>query len=110
MGGRSLETAAKAHDVLIRAWRDAAVGAAGGTLHVLGEGELRAALEAEAAGVRGTGIGCFFDDVMHDVLGIQSRSWQSLYHFTVGGCIEDLRLQTMPAYVHLDQGASESGG
>ena len=55
-------------------------------------------LEAEAAGVRGTGIGCFFDDAMHEVLGISDHSWQSLYHFTVGGAVEDSRLQTAPAY------------
>ena len=55
-------------------------------------------LEAEAAGIRGTGIGCFFDDAMHDVLGIRDRSWQSLYHFTVGGPVDDPRLQTIPPY------------
>jgi nitroreductase len=58
-------------------------------------------LEAEAAGIRGTGIGCFFDDAMHDLLGIRDRSWQSLYHFTVGGPTDDLRLQTLPPYQHL---------
>jgi hypothetical protein len=58
-------------------------------------------LEAEAAGIRATGIGCFFDDVMHEVLGIQGHQWQSLYHFTVGGRIEDLRIQTIPPYEHL---------
>ena len=58
-------------------------------------------LEAEAAGVRGTGIGCFFDDAMHATLGIRDRSWQSLYHFTVGGPLEDPRLETAPAYAHL---------
>lgn len=58
-------------------------------------------LEAEAAGIRGTGIGCFFDDAMHDVLGIRDRSWQSLYHFTVGGPVDDPRLQTMSPYGHL---------
>jgi nitroreductase len=55
-------------------------------------------LEAEAAGIRGTGIGCFFDDEMHRLLGLADRSWQSLYHFTVGGAVEDERLQTAPAY------------
>lgn len=35
-------------------------------------------LEAEAAGVRSTGIGCFFDDEMHALLGIKDSSWQSL--------------------------------
>jgi len=59
-------------------------------------------LEAEAAGVRGTGIGCFFDDAMHDVLGIQGADWQSLFHFTVGGPVEDPRLKTIPPYAHLE--------
>ena len=55
-------------------------------------------LEAEAAGVRATGIGCFFDDPVHELLGFTSRDWQSLYHFTVGGPVEDTRLSTLPAY------------
>jgi SagB-type dehydrogenase family enzyme len=55
-------------------------------------------LEAEEAGVRATGIGCYFDDPVHAVFGMQSRSWQSLYHFTVGGPVEDERLATLPAY------------
>ncbi len=58
-------------------------------------------LEAEAAGIRGTGIGCFFDDAMHRLLGIEDRSFQSLYHFTAGGPVEDPRLQTLPPYAHL---------
>jgi hypothetical protein len=32
------------------------------------------------------------------VFGITSRDWQSLYHFTVGGPVEELRLMTLPAY------------
>ena len=60
-------------------------------------------LEAEAAGVRGTGIGCFFDDPVHEIVGIMARSFQSLYLFTVGGPIEDGRLMTLPAYYHLDR-------
>ncbi len=59
-------------------------------------------LEAEAAGMRGTGIGCFFDDAVHEILGIKNHSFQSLYHFTVGMPLEDSRLQTLPAYAHLD--------
>jgi len=54
-------------------------------------------LEAEAAGIRGTGIGCFFDDEMHALLGLQDQSWQSFYHFTAGGALEDPRLATLPA-------------
>jgi len=60
-------------------------------------------LEAEAAGIRGTGIGCFFDDVMHSLLGIKDASWQSLYHFTVGGPLDDARLGTIAPYAHLDE-------
>ncbi len=56
-------------------------------------------LEAEAAGVRSTGIGCFFDDPVHRVLGFYpSTQFQSLYHFTVGGPVEDHRLTTLPPY------------
>lgn len=64
-------------------------------------------LEAEAAGVRGTGIGCFFDDGVHDVLGIQGTWLQSLYHFTVGGALNDTRLQTLPPYTHLQRSACD---
>jgi len=55
-------------------------------------------LEAEAAGIRSTGIGCFFDDEMHELLGIVDLRWQSLYHFTAGGAIDDPRLSTLPPY------------
>lgn len=58
-------------------------------------------LEAEAAGVRGTGIGCFFDDAVHGILGLKDNAWQSLYHFTVGESLDDGRLQSFPAYAHL---------
>ncbi|MGZ5008927.1 MAG: SagB/ThcOx family dehydrogenase, partial [Methylobacter sp.] len=57
-------------------------------------------LEAEAAGVRGTGIGCYFDDSVHEILGIKGDKFQSLYHFTVGKPLEDNRLETLPAYGH----------
>lgn len=58
-------------------------------------------LEAEAAGVRGTGIGCFFDDPVHEIVGIKDLSLQSLYHFTIGGPVDDERLMTLPPYHHL---------
>jgi hypothetical protein len=58
-------------------------------------------LEAEALGVRGTGIGCYFDDSVHELLGIKDDKWQSLYHFTVGMPLEDHRLETLPGYAHL---------
>lgn len=62
-------------------------------------------LEAEAEGIRATGIGCFFDDALHELAGLRDTSWQSLYHFTLGGAIEDPRLETGEAYEHLAGGA-----
>jgi hypothetical protein len=58
-------------------------------------------LEAEAAGVRATGIGCFFDDPVHEIVAVKGLSLQSLYHFTIGGPVEDRRLMTLPPYRHL---------
>ncbi|CAI10564.1 conserved hypothetical protein (plasmid) [Aromatoleum aromaticum EbN1] len=55
-------------------------------------------LEAEAAALRGTGIGCYFDDSMHELLGLAGSEWQSLYHFTVGVPTEDARLSSLPPY------------
>lgn len=55
-------------------------------------------LEAEESGLRATGIGCYFDDPVHAAFGIVSREWQSFYHFTVGGPVEDSRLTTLPTY------------
>ena len=55
-------------------------------------------LEAEEAGIRATGIGCYFDDPVHAAFGIEAREWQSFYHFTEGGPVEDSRLMTLPAY------------
>ena len=59
-------------------------------------------LEAEAGQVRATGIGCFFDDAVHELLGLRDRSLATIYHFTVGGAVEDTRLQTVAAYHHLE--------
>lgn len=55
-------------------------------------------LEAELAGGRATGIGCFYDDPVHDVLGIEGHRLQSLYHFSMGAPVEDTRLTTEPGY------------
>lgn len=57
-------------------------------------------LEAEAAGVGSTGIGCFFDDALHQIVGLANHRYQDLYHFTVGGPVLDSRLRTTPAYAH----------
>jgi len=55
-------------------------------------------LEAEAAGARATGIGCFYDDPVHDLLGLNGHVFQSLYHFTVGVPVDDRRLTSEPGY------------
>jgi len=55
-------------------------------------------LEAEASRVRATGIGCFFDDPVHRVFGLNDTTFQSLYHFTIGGQVDDPRLTTLPPY------------
>ena len=55
-------------------------------------------LEAEACGMRGTGIGCFFDDPFHEVVGLVGEAFQTLYHFTVGLPKADTRLGSAPAY------------
>jgi SagB-type dehydrogenase family enzyme len=61
-------------------------------------------LEAEAAGIGATGIGCFFDDPMHRVFGFSDLAFQSLYHFTIGGPVQDNRLTTLAPYgVHSDR-------
>jgi SagB-type dehydrogenase family enzyme len=67
-------------------------------------------LEAEAAGARSTGIGCFYDDAVHELLGLPvgpvessdgtaaAANWQSLYHFSMGMPVDDARLTSEPGY------------
>lgn len=62
-------------------------------------------LEAEAAGLRGTGIGCYFDDSVHELLGLAGAlpdsptgHWQVLYHFSVGLPVPDTRITSSPPY------------
>ena len=55
-------------------------------------------LEATSLGLSATGIGCFLDDVMHRLLGLEDTRFQSLYHFTVGRAVVDMRLSTRPPY------------
>ena len=64
-------------------------------------------LAAEATGYRGTGIGCYFDDVMHEALGLKNDTWQSLYHFTIGVPVEDKRLETIAPYASSISSAPE---
>lgn len=61
-------------------------------------------LEAEALGIAATGIGCFFDQPTRHLLGLpEADALRSLYHFTVGGRVDDPRLRTLDAYHHLDR-------
>jgi hypothetical protein len=62
-------------------------------------------LEAEAAGLQATGIGCYFDDAVHHALGLDTAYFQDLYHFTVGKAVIDARLGNEPAYAHLGREA-----
>jgi SagB-type dehydrogenase family enzyme len=55
-------------------------------------------LEAETLGFRATGIGCYFDDSMHEILGLKDAAFASLYHFTVGRPLVDSRITTLPPY------------
>jgi len=56
-------------------------------------------LEAEAAGLRGCGIGCYFDDGVHKLLGSHKTNRpQSLYHFVVGREVPERLAEILPAY------------
>jgi hypothetical protein len=58
-------------------------------------------LEAEALGLRGTGIGCFLDDSLLAILNIMDNYLQNFYWFTIGNPVEDKRISTNPPYFHL---------
>jgi SagB-type dehydrogenase family enzyme len=55
-------------------------------------------LQAEAEGLRGTGIGCYFDDAVHELLGLAGQRLQAFYHFTVGLPANDSRIATTAPY------------
>ncbi|KAI9002152.1 hypothetical protein DFJ74DRAFT_746831 [Hyaloraphidium curvatum] len=55
-------------------------------------------LEAENLGLRGTGVGCFFDDAVHDAVGITGRAFQTVYAFMLGTGVDDRRILSLPAY------------
>lgn len=62
--------------------------------------------EATTMGLSATGIGCFLDDEMHQLLGITNERYQSLYHFTIGRAIVDTRLATLEPYAHLNSASA----
>ena len=53
-------------------------------------------LESEAEGLRGTGIGCFFDDL--DLLQLSEQGLCPIYYFVVGYPLIDPRIETEPPY------------
>lgn len=55
-------------------------------------------LEAEGIGMQGTGIGCYFDDAVHQLLGIEGEALQVMYHFTVGSAVRDPRIVSFAPY------------
>ncbi|WP_345977160.1 SagB/ThcOx family dehydrogenase [Sulfurimonas sp. HSL3-7] len=55
-------------------------------------------LEATALGLNATGIGCYLDDVMHRMLGLEDDTFQTMYHFTIGRAIIDTRMSTREPY------------
>jgi SagB-type dehydrogenase family enzyme len=59
-------------------------------------------LQAEAEGFSGTGIGCYFDDAVHELLGLQGHSLQVVYHFTLGTALTDARIHSEAAYADRD--------
>ncbi|HYQ72840.1 MAG TPA: SagB/ThcOx family dehydrogenase, partial [Gammaproteobacteria bacterium] len=62
-------------------------------------------LGAEACDLQGTGIGCFFDDGLHEVFGLRDHRFQVLYQFTVGKGLTDLRISNQRPYPELRAGA-----
>ncbi len=55
-------------------------------------------LEAEALRLSATGIGCFFDQGVHDLLGLKGGRFRMLYGTAIGRAVHDTRIQTLPAY------------
>ncbi|MCP4523640.1 MAG: SagB/ThcOx family dehydrogenase [Candidatus Gracilibacteria bacterium] len=55
-------------------------------------------LESTSLKLSATGIGCFLDDLLHGVVGLQANQFQSLYHFTVGRALVDNRLTSKKPY------------
>jgi nitroreductase len=55
-------------------------------------------LEAEALRLSATGIGCFFDQGVHEMLGLKGGGLRMLYGTAIGRAVHDPRIQTLPAY------------
>ena len=57
-------------------------------------------LESTSLSLSATGIGCFLDDILHDVLGLENSLYQTLYHFTIGRGLVDSRLTNQRPYTY----------
>ncbi len=55
-------------------------------------------LEATSVGLSATGIGCFLDESFHNLLGLESNRFQTLYHFTIGRGLFDKRVLSKKPY------------
>jgi SagB-type dehydrogenase family enzyme len=55
-------------------------------------------LEATSLLLSATGIGCFLDDMIHELFGLGSNRYQVLYNFTIGRALIDSRVQTQKPY------------
>jgi SagB-type dehydrogenase family enzyme len=58
-------------------------------------------LGSEALGLSGCGLGCYFDDAVHQLLGLPKgpkAAFQCLYQFAVGAATDDADVETLPAY------------
>ena len=52
-------------------------------------------LAAQALGYGATGIGAFFDDRVHEYLGLDESRGQVVYHFAIGYPVVDTRVQAL---------------
>lgn len=43
--------------------------------------------------MRGTGIGCCFDDAVHELIDVRNHKPLSMYHFTISAALGDTCLQ-----------------
>ena len=64
-------------------------------------------LEAEAVFLSATGIGCFFDHAIHDLVGLTDGRFRMLYGTAVGRAVVDPRLRTLPAYSWRQEGSAD---
>ena len=57
-------------------------------------------LETTSLKLSATGIGCFLDDILHDIIGLKTNHYQTLYHFTIGRSLVDSRLSSKKPYIN----------